>query len=419
MRRISVWAVALALLVLPAAATADIVDVTVQDLVWRASTTGDTYTVSNAINTSNGAFDEDSQTYLTGLGPAGGPLVGAALWPWSAAHNGGSLTNDPTVPAYFGGIATYNRRKYYNGTAWTDLPPDDSGATGVDGIPNGHEITAAFYGLQSFHVADHGSSGEVTVYQEAAGKRRIMLQFNDLDGDGNVSFDVFYTGGSFEIHHQTPENYGQDDETDVRFERVDLKDGTGATNPAIDDWATATDDSYGGTPLLTGDLKSRATVAIPGVGNVPYTAVTTVTIGLGDGVNSSPNYNSALGGIVQTGANPKPALIEVTGGAMSSFVNPFGNPSNQPDHLPARDGFIFMSDLYLNSFNIITNPGVINWGTTFIDPISQPLSAHVEYGDRSEIQMELQTPDPATVAFFAPALFGFLGYSVRRRRKRG
>ena len=183
---------------------------------------------------------------------------------------------------------------------------------------------------------------------------------------------------------------------------MNLKDGSDGGNT---DWQKATDNAFSDVPLLTGDFKSTTFTLKDGVKQVSYEAKGTVTVKTSTG--SDPLYSVQIHSQEYVNA----------GGALAAYLDPFGDPQ--------VFGWFESTNILINDpfRDIVTVVADADWvghgGTTYLDALGQdPSTYDVEYFDESSISMNLQTPLPTAAVFMAPALFGFLGFSVRRRRRK-
>jgi hypothetical protein len=167
--------------------------------------------------------------------------------------------------------------------------------------------------------------------------------------------------------------------------------------------------------LLTGYFESTTET----IGGTSYTynlkAIKTLTL-------ANDPTGAANDQIVTFAGQVEELEFEVTSGALLPVVNPLENPNL--DNALVQDG-----RLVLSAYSYIepTNSSVdaeplptkdvasLTPGTDFPDPITN--NDGVQFKDTLLMKVELQTPDPATIAFVAPVFFGFVGYAVRRRRR--
>ena len=403
----SALVVALVLL-LPASAPAGIVQV--QGLPWHV---GGVPPIENVLNGGKAWIEDDSGTYATGIIDDSGPTdvaKGVAYEPGSGRHD--------LEGAYFGGIVQFK-----------EIRDDFS----YDPADYGREVTGAFYGLQ-FSAIDSEDS-HVTVHSKLGEPTNV-----EIDGtapDNKYSWRVFFTGGELELwvddntdHNGTTDTtytYGQkfDDGPNHGpefMDNMDLKNGQllsgGSTDP---DWECAVDSSlYPGKPLLTGSFASvTETYESFHNGNTNYTYTSAIDIVVEVKTDTAGNQTIEYAESVPY-SHTLPGGLESLGGALAPFVDQF-DAHEDPDVVFTVDGLKLRSNPMPAAYftELPTGPPAKKWigdgGDYYFSGDTQAWTDTAEIKDDPEMKVWL-TPLPTSVVFLAPAFFGFLGHSLRRKK---
>jgi hypothetical protein len=412
MTRAAVLRLGLVVVVL-AAMTADagLVSITVQDIPFNAYTPDVNVTKDNKFNNAFTYFDEDSGFYKSSIvndaDNSGGPTAGDTSV--GAAFN--VMSGNPDLAgqmAYFGGIFRFQEI-------------NDSATA----IPSNREVTGKFYNMQTQNIGYIDTNGNFQTALPGSTHNNVKFHGIDAAGNYNVSWAVVQSKYSFAVEFAEGtklELWVDDPNTGTAYvtvssdqpvnypdvvTNVNYQTGVETGNTP---WHDATDSVvYPGQPLLQATIEdpvvAEVTLERTGDGFLKYVATTEI----------------------------KEDDFVVTGGALEPYVNPFGNPEELPGG-PVRDGYFFSTNYKFVGHLDPTLPsggsaGISDWvaqpanwvgigGGVYAIPTAQPAGSHCEFKDDFEVHVNLQTPDPATAAFFAPVLFGFVGYAVRRRRMR-
>ena len=398
--------IAIALVLVAGTAEAVVFDLTAQGIKLKGNTPDMVYAYNNRLNGSRGWFDEDSGTFTTVLrqdtdAVAGDDtVVGMAINPLSKPYStAGGITNgvyNTPVGAYFGGIFMIRAINF-----------------DTTNIPVGRELTGIFYGMQASQPVlntDPNATSTMTLVG-ADGLGNLNYSFSNTSNGATFAFDVLLEGGAFAMYSDDVSGVGatkfnQLGPVDITT-NVDLKTGT-QTGGGETDWADAIDSDFAPTPFLTGTLTESIRVHIKGeIIDDPSLGLLTI------------NYNSPQ----LTNLDGKGVAFNTTGGALYPIAT-LGETYPLSADDDAGKYRKIDGQFKLNDFGFSADPpnatvaenldGTWNTGITIA---ATPQTDGCEFVDDVQINVGI-IPDPATVAFMAPVLFGFLGHSFARRRRR-